>query len=102
MNEKIKSFFIGLAAGILSVLSFLGGLLFSKRNRSGTGETGADLAEAATGCTDAAETAGGIAETAGDGLRIIQSIKSKKKSGNIDGVCNNGDGDAGDRHYCGY
>ena len=83
MNEKIKSFFIGIGTALVGVLTFiLGGVL---RNRRATDTIGADLSRAERACgeaerttTDAIATNTELGTTVERGQSILQEIRKQK------------------------
>lgn len=83
MNEKIKSFFIGIGTGLLGVLAFILGGVF--HNRRTTDTVGANLSGAERTAREAerttAEAIGTNKELAGTverGKSILQEVRKQK------------------------
>ena len=83
MNEKTKSFFIGIGTGLLTVLAFILGGLF--HNRRTTDTVGANLSgaertarETERTTTDAIKTNTELAGTVERGKSVLQEIRKQK------------------------
>lgn len=83
MNEKIKSFFIGISTGLLGVLAFiLGGVFHNRRttdtvraNLSGAERT---AREAGRTTAEAIETNTELAGTVERGKSVLQEVRKQK------------------------
>lgn len=83
MNEKIKSFFIGIGTGLLGVLTFLLGWVLHNRGTDDTVGTGLSRAErtceeARRTTSEAERTNGELAGTVKRGQSILQEIRKQK------------------------
>lgn len=83
MNEKLKSFFIGIGTGLVGLFAFLlGGLLHNRRT---TDTIGADLSGAERTCAEAERTTSEaiatnteLGTTIERGQAILQEIRKQK------------------------
>lgn len=83
MNEKIKSFFIGISTGLLGVLAFILGGVF--HNRRTTDTVGANLSgaertarEAERTTAEAIGTNKELARTVERGKSVLQEVRKQK------------------------
>ena len=83
MNEKIKSFFIGISTGLLGVLAFILGGVF--HNRRTTDTVGANLSGAERAAREAERTTAEaigtnkeLARTVERGKSVLQEVRKQK------------------------
>lgn len=85
MNEKVKSFFIGLFSGVLAALSFVFGIfLHGKRNRTNNAreeqrEIESGIERIDDGLNEIEGGVANIAEIAAENEQILSGIRARKQ-----------------------